>query len=66
MSKNAMCGGGEISWWKLDFLAKIAKYWRICDLEWTGFEPGITDYQTDALDHSASLEDVEKERKITR
>ena len=28
------------------------------DLEWPGFELGISDYQNDALDHSASLEDI--------
>ena len=30
------------------------------DLEQSGFELGISDYQTDALDHSASLVDVGK------
>ena len=33
------------------------------DLEWTGFELGISDYQTDALDHSASLDDIQNSEK---
>ena len=35
-------------------------------LVWPGFELGTSDFQTDALDHSANLEDVEKDWKITR
>ena len=33
------------------------------DLEWTGFELGISDYQTNALDHSASLDDIQNSEK---
>ena len=33
------------------------------DLEWSGFELGISDYQTDALDHSASLNDIQNSEK---
>ena len=31
---------------------------------WAGFEPGTSDYQTDALDHLATLDDVWKDEKI--
>ena len=28
------------------------------DLEWSGFKLGISDYQTNALHHSATLNDI--------
>ena len=32
-------------------------------LEWSGFELGIPDYQTDALAHSATLDDIQNSQK---
>ena len=47
---------------KIEILAQ--KYKNVNS--WAGFEPGTSDYQTDALDHLASLEDVWTHEKIAR
>ena len=45
---------------KIEILAQKCKNVN----SWAGFELGISDYQTDALDHLATLDDVWKDEKI--
>ena len=45
---------------KIEILAQKCKNVN----SWAGFELGTSDYQTDALDHLATLDDVWKDKKI--
>ena len=47
---------------KIEILAQKCKNVN----SWAGFELGTSDYQIDALEHLASLEDVWKHEKIAR